>query len=86
MLHQFSLRMIRDRAQLDTAHDELALVLHVDGNGTQTAKLNTWNALLRDLPAGGAMGWKNFIDEDHPMLDPASTMAIEPTPVFVSYQ
>ncbi|SFS17996.1 hypothetical protein SAMN04487783_2476 [Agrococcus baldri] len=86
VLHQFTRRMIRDRAQLDTAHDELALVLHVDGNGTQAAKLETWNALLRDLPAGIAMGWKNFIDEDHPMLDPAATMAIEPTPVFVSYQ
>ena len=73
-------------AQVDTDHDELALVLHVDGNGTQPAKLETWNALQRDLPEGIAMGWKNFIDEDHPMLDPASTMAIEPTPVFVSYQ
>ncbi|WP_206446563.1 hypothetical protein [Agrococcus sp. KRD186] len=86
VLHQFTLRMIRDRAQLDTGHDELALVLHVDGNGTQPAKLETWRALQRDLPAGIALGWKNFIDEDRPMLDPAGTMAIEPTPVFVSYQ
>jgi hypothetical protein len=86
VLHQFSLRMIRDRAQLDASRDELALVLHVDGNGTQSAKLDTWRALLRDLPAGISMGWKNFIDEDHPMLDPAATMAIEPAPAFVSYQ
>jgi hypothetical protein len=31
-------------------------------------------------------GWKNFYDEDTPMLTPAQTLAVEPTPVFVSYQ
>jgi hypothetical protein len=31
-------------------------------------------------------GWKNFIDEDRPMLDPAQTMQFSPDIVFVSYQ
>jgi hypothetical protein len=31
-------------------------------------------------------GWKNFIDEDRPMLDPAQTMQVSPDIVFVSYQ
>jgi hypothetical protein len=32
------------------------------------------------------MGWKNFYDEDHPMLTPEQTMAYEPKPVMISYQ
>ena len=31
-------------------------------------------------------GWKNFIDEDRPMLDPTQTMQVSPDIVFVSYQ
>ena len=32
------------------------------------------------------MAWKNFIDEDHPMLTPEGTFSVEPRPWFVSYQ
>jgi hypothetical protein len=31
-------------------------------------------------------GWKNFYDEDQPLRSPAATMALDPPPVFVSYQ
>jgi len=31
-------------------------------------------------------GWKNFIDEDVPMLTPAQTYQEQPIPSFVSYQ
>jgi hypothetical protein len=37
-------------------------------------------------PANVWWGWKNFIDEDTPTFTPAETMAIEPRPLFVSYQ
>ena len=33
-----------------------------------------------------AWGWKNFYDEDKPMLTPKQTMAYEPKPSMVSYQ
>ncbi|MGG5751329.1 hypothetical protein ACQ3I4_01715 [Zafaria sp. Z1313] len=86
ILHQFQLRMIRDRESLETGHPELSLVLHADGNGTPGQKLETWNALRRDLPGGIRMAWKNFIDEDSPTFSPEQTYDVEPKPWFVSYQ
>lgn len=86
MLHQFQTQMIRNRDQLNTSHPELATVIHADGHGTPGMKMDTWNAMLTDLPSGVWMAWKNFIDEDEPMLNPQQTMDIEPRPWIVSFQ
>lgn len=86
VLHQFAERMIRDRATLDLSHPELATVLHVDGQGSQPAKAGTWAALRRDAPAGLWWGWKNFVDEDVPMLTPEQTVQVSPVPDLVTYQ
>jgi len=86
VLHQFAQRMIVDRERLDTTRDELAVVVHVDGQGSQPAKAGTWTALQRGAPAGVHWGWKNFYDEDSPMLDPAQTYRVRPLPDLVSYQ
>jgi hypothetical protein len=86
-LHQFNLSMIRGRERLDTGLDEIQWLLHADGQGSQPAKQGTWAALRRDLPDGVWLGWKNFVDEDQPMLTPAQTLArVQPTPYFISYQ
>ena len=85
LLHQFRTSMIVGRERLDTSHDELALMVHADGFGTQGMKRDTWNVLRADSP-NVYWGWKNFIDEDRPMLDPAATMRMSPDIVFVSYQ
>ncbi len=86
-LHQFRTSMIRDRDRLDTSLDEVQWLVHADGQGSQGAKQGTWAALRRDLPEGVWLGWKNFEDEDAPMLTPAQTVAqVRPTPWFVSYQ
>jgi len=38
-------------------------------------------------PAGVSWGWKNFYDEDHPMLTPDQTIAqVIPRPNLISYQ
>jgi len=88
VLHQFRLSMIRDREQLDTTRPELAYLIHVDGQGGQEAKDATYRALTTlDPPAGVWWGWKNFYDEDIPGLrSPADTLAVTPSPVFVTYQ
>ncbi len=87
VLHEFALRMIDGRDRLDMTHDELAVVIHVDGQGSQPAKVGTWNAIRQGAPAGIHWGWKNFYDEDTPaMLDPAGTYAIRPVPDLVTYQ
>ncbi|WP_347757076.1 hypothetical protein [Agrococcus sp. ProA11] len=87
VLHQFRLDMITDRDTLDVSRPELALLIHVDGLGSQPAKQATWEALMRDAPAGLHWGWKNFYDEDLPMLTPEQTMRdVSPVPDLVTYQ
>jgi len=85
VLHQFSLRMISERERLDTSHDELAPLIHVDGQGGQPAKAGTWAALRNGAPPVH-WGWKNFYDEDVPMLDPVQTFGVQPVPDLVTYQ
>jgi hypothetical protein len=86
-LHQFRLSMIEDRDLVRTDHPEIAVILHADGQGGQGAKQETWSVLKEDLPEGMWLGWKNFYDEDSPMLTPEQTVAqVEPTPWFISYQ
>ncbi len=87
ILHQFQLRMISNREQLETGHDELAVVIHADGHGGPGQKLETWRGLRQDLPDDVWMGWKNFYDEDTPMFSPERTYSdVKPAPWFVSYQ
>ncbi|MCS6587151.1 hypothetical protein [Curtobacterium flaccumfaciens] len=86
VLHQFRLSMIQDRSALQT-HPELDMLVHVDGQGSQPDKQATWKALHQGAPEGLHWGWKNFYDEDTPMLTPAQTMSeVSPTPSLVTYQ
>jgi hypothetical protein len=85
LLHQFRTSMITGRERLDTTHDELAVMVHADGFGTQEMKRATWDTLRQNAP-NVFWGWKNFIDEDRPMLEPAQTLQVSGDIVFVSYQ
>ncbi|CAN5843294.1 hypothetical protein BH20ACT4_BH20ACT4_06230 [soil metagenome] len=85
VLHQFRLDMVPDRAEIGT-HPELALVVQMDGLGSQESKLETWRAITTGGPQGVRFGWKNFYDEDSPTRSPADTVALRPSPVYVSYQ
>jgi hypothetical protein len=86
VLHQFRLTMIRNERQLDTRHDDLAIVIHMDGQGTPGDKQQTWHAIVAAAPHGVFFGWKNFYVKDHPMLTPWQTMDHRPQPVMISYQ
>jgi hypothetical protein len=86
VLHQFRLTMIRNERQLDTRHDDLAIVIHMDGQGTPGDKQQTWQAIVAAAPHGVFFGWKNFYVKDHPMLTPWQTMDHRPQPVMISYQ
>jgi hypothetical protein len=86
VLHQFKTSMIRNEAALNLGHDELAVLIHMDGQGAQGAKNGTWAAVKAAAPPGVVFGWKNFYDEDKPVLTPAQTMAKRPVPVMISYQ
>ena len=86
VLHQFRLSMISGEQRLDTSHDDLAIVIHMDGQGTPGMKQQTWGAVTRAAPPRVFFGWKDFYVMDHPMLSPAATMARAPAPVMISYQ
>ncbi len=86
VVHQFQLTMIRDEKSLDTTRDEVQLLIHMDGQGTTGQKVSTWESVVGARPSDLPMGWKNFYDEDKPMLTPQQTMAYEPKPSMVSYQ
>jgi hypothetical protein len=86
MLHQFKLSMIEGRDRVDTSRDELSVLIHADGNGPPGSKYATYNALTASPPPNVRWGWKNFYDEDSPTFTPQQTAAVDPTPVFVSYQ
>ena len=86
LLHQFRTDMLGDRDRITTDHDELSVLIHADGFGTPTQKFETWDRLQQSPPDNVWWGWKNFVDEDQPTFTPAQTVAIDPSPVFVSYQ
>jgi hypothetical protein len=86
MLHQFRLDMITNRADIRTDHDELRVIIHADGFGTAGQKFDTWRAMHVDAPRKVGWGWKNFYDEDLPTFTPRQTIAVKPSPVFISYQ
>jgi hypothetical protein len=86
LLHQFKTYMLEDREQIEVTRPELSVVVQMDGHGAPGTKLETWNVLRPGSHPQLRWGWKNFYDEDSPTLTPAQTLAVEPTPVFVSYQ
>ena len=86
VLHQFRLSMILDEQKLDTRYDDLAILIHMDGQGTPADKQQTWDTVTRAAPAGVFFGWKNFYVKDHPMMSPQQTMARTPRPSMISYQ
>jgi hypothetical protein len=86
LLHQFKTFMLEDRDRIDLSRDELSVVTQMDGHGSPGTKQETWDVLRPGTREGMRWGWKNFYDEDDPMLTPAQTLAVQPTPVFVSYQ
>jgi hypothetical protein len=86
VLHQFQLSMIRGERRLNTRHDDLAILIHMDGQGTPSDKEQTWDTITRAAPSRVFFGWKNFYVKDHPMLTPRQTITRTPRLSMISYQ
>ena len=78
--------MIQDESGLNTRHDDLAILIHMDGQGTPGDKEQTWAAVTKAAPPRVFFGWKNFYVKDHPMLTPRQTIARTPRLSMISYQ
>ena len=86
VLHQFKFSMITNRHLVETPV-ELAVLIHMDGQGPLGTKYSSWNALTRQPDADQFYwGWKNFYDEDSPTATAAQVLALTPDALFVSYQ
>ena len=86
IVHQFRFSMITNRELIETP-PELAVLIHMDGQGSLSAKYNTWNTLTGEPDADRFWwGWKNFYDEDSPMATPEQVLARSPKIVYVSFQ
>ncbi len=86
IVHQFRFSMITNRELIETP-PELAVLIHMDGQGSLGAKYNTWNTLTGEPDADRFhWGWKNFYDEDSPMATPEQVLELSPEIVFVSFQ
>lgn len=87
IVHQFRTSMITNRQNI-VERPEIQMIIQMDGDGTEPQKDNTFRTLLEGAEnPHWSWGWKNFFDEDEPgPPSPESTMAKDPSPVFVSYQ
>ena len=86
IVHQFRFSMITNREQIETP-PELAVMIHMDGQGSLGAKYNTWNTLTGEPDADRFYwGWKNFYDEDNPMATPEQVLELSPQILYVSFQ
>jgi hypothetical protein len=87
LLHQFRESMITNRERI-VGHPELATIIQMDGQGPLATKLDSWDALTLgwspETPY--TWGWKNFYDEDEPMAMASQVLALDPVPVFISFQ
>jgi len=86
ILHQFRLQMITNRHLVETP-PELAVLIHMDGQGPVRDKINTWNWLTNQPDADQFYwGWKNFYDEDFTIATPDQVLGLTPIPLYVSFQ
>ncbi|MFV2039196.1 MAG: hypothetical protein ACC660_03035 [Acidimicrobiales bacterium] len=83
LVHQFTASMVHDR---ETIADPpgVAVTFHMDGQGEIASKYRTYDDLSVDAPFFN--GFKVFFDEDSRLLSPAEIMALDPAPLYVSYQ
>lgn len=92
ILHQFHAKMISNRDDVRSDFPRVDLVHHADGFGPPQLKLDTYKFLakMKNLPIKGfklflPKAWKSK-GMDIPMLTPAQVMALDPPPVYISYQ
>lgn len=86
VVHQFRLSMVTNPQRLRFDRPEVAVLVHMDGQGGAAQKHTTWAAVRGNWPVGTPLGWKNFYDEDVPTFTPEQTMRKRPRPLMVSYQ
>lgn len=85
VVHQFTANMVRRKAALARSPG-VALVLDVDGFGTQAQKVAKYRELTRGAGARFAHGLKLFYREDTNLMSPREVLRLRPEPQLVVYE
>ena len=83
VIHQFTPFMIRERERLAT-RAELSVIIQLDGFGSPEVKLAKYRELHAVTPFFS--GFKLFLQQDTRLMDPGEVRALDPPPIYVSYQ
>jgi hypothetical protein len=83
IVHQFRLDMLPDKSRIRRS-PLVDLVLNMDGFGSQSLKLSSYHAVMRQ-PLQYA-GIKLFYRQDSRLFTPAEVLSLRPTPSVVVYQ
>lgn len=84
IVHQFTLAMMPDKKAIRTS-PHVAITLDMDGFGSQSLKLASYRAVMRQRQLDFA-GMKLFYRIDSGLFTPRQVMALTPTPSVVIYQ
>lgn len=84
IVHQFRWDMLPDKAHIRKSAS-VDVVLNMDGFGSQSLKLSSYRAVMRQGQLAFA-GIKLFYRQDDRLFTPAQVMALTPKPAVVIYQ
>ena len=86
VVHQFRLSMIGREQLLRTDRPELAVLVHMDGQGGSAQKEATWDAVRRARPDGPGSAGRTSTTRTTRRTRLEETMRRHPAPVMISYQ
>lgn len=92
VVHQFNWRMISEREQVRTNFGRVRLVHCADGFGNPAVKRQSYaaNARAENIPVKGfKLFYKSGVPGagyDHPLMEPADVVGLDPRPAVIMYQ
>jgi len=77
LIHMFTEHMVTNKKAI-TYTDRVHLAMHLDGHGSPSLKIKTYNALYTDARAGLVTGgFKVFYKQDKPRMTPKQVLGLE---------
>jgi len=77
LIHMFTEHMVTNKKAI-TYTDRVHLAMHLDGHGSPSLKIKTYNALYTDARAGLVTGgFKVFYKQDQPRMTPRQVLGLE---------
>jgi hypothetical protein len=89
VFHQVNRYVVKEEATVK-AYPGVVVIDSVDGLGPKWSKIETYDNLMRVMPAGVHAGFKLFFDEDHrnggQLMTPIEVLGLKPAPEYVMYE